>query len=245
MPRIKRWFPMDQDTNSNPIFNELCDKFGAAGIRIWIELQSISDRNDGEVPGDYQALMRPLSGRCQTTGRRVIEVLEFLNSRLWIASQSPIKVLNYAELHNTRDANKIPSGKNNIPSLTIPNHTVPNQNNNTLTSIIPLSQKSAPAAWPESDLWILRFLETQSLLALPASALKDPKWWEQVSYATNGIDLQFLEKEFAKMGAWVGENPARKPTKDAGWKRFVRGWLERSYEKERRFSNGSQRQTYA
>ena len=112
-------------------------------------------------------------------------------------------------------------------------------------SILPLSQQSATTVWPESDLWILRFLETQGLLSLPPTALKDPRWWEQVSYTTNGIDLQFLEKEFAKMGAWVGENPRRVPTKDAGWKRFVRGWLERSYERERRLTNGSQNTKYA
>src|SRR4051794_5006102 len=65
MPRIKRWFPVSHDINRDPEFCELSRRFGATGIRVWLELLSIADRNDGDVPGSYPPADSPLTTRRQ------------------------------------------------------------------------------------------------------------------------------------------------------------------------------------
>lgn len=35
MPIPKRWFPVSRDINDDPEFEELCNKFGIAGVRIF------------------------------------------------------------------------------------------------------------------------------------------------------------------------------------------------------------------
>jgi len=67
---------------------------------------------------------------------------------------------------------------------------------------------------------------------LPLAALNDNDWWNDLSYTCNNPTNQWLEREFAKMHAWLRENPTKRPA--TRWKTFVRGWLERSYEKERK-----------
>jgi hypothetical protein len=102
---------------------------------------------------------------------------------------------------------------------------------------------TAAKEWPESDLWIPKFLETQTSVNLPPAhlkALQNPDFWERTSEACGGIDLALLQVEFAKMGNWLIDHPSRVPTAK-GIRRFVSGWLERTYEKERRY--GGQRQT--
>jgi len=66
----------------------------------------------------------------------------------------------------------------------------------------------------------------------PVSSLNDNEWWNDLSYTCNNPDNAWLTREFAKMHAWLTENPRRRPT--TSWKRFVRGWLERAYDQERR-----------
>jgi hypothetical protein len=74
---------------------------------------------------------------------------------------------------------------------------------------------------------------------LPLTALNDNDWWNDLSYTCNSPTNQWLEREFAKMHAWLRENPRRTPTK--GWKRFVRTWLERAYEHDRRTTYATQK----
>lgn len=59
------------------------------------------------------------------------------------------------------------------------------------------------------------------------------KWWDAVSETINGLEFKQLDIEFARMSRWIIENPKRTPTVK-GFRRFVSGWLERGYEKERR-----------
>lgn len=98
--------------------------------------------------------------------------------------------------------------------------------------------------WPIEDSWLKNFLDSQHLLPAPLDALDDPKWWENVSESVNGLTLPVLQQEFAKMGAWLSENKSRLPIKSRGWKKFVRGWLERNADRTRRFANGSQTRAY-
>ena len=103
---------------------------------------------------------------------------------------------------------------------------------------------STAKEWEESDLWLKSFLETQTLANLPQAhrqALLNPEFWERTSEACGGIDLALLQAEFAKMGNWLTDNPSRKPT-PRGIRRFVSGWLERAYERERRYGNQKQKE---
>ncbi len=44
----------------------------------------------------------------------------------------------------------------------------------------------------------------------------------------------FINREVEKMGIWLEANPSKKPRSRAGWSRFVMGWLERGWERERK-----------
>jgi len=86
--------------------------------------------------------------------------------------------------------------------------------------------------WKEEDADIVAFLREQK--AVPFDAMDDPMWWEGVSDIINGIDFPFLKREFGRMQAWIQENPNKKPATPGGWKRFVRRWLEKGYEQDRK-----------
>ena len=87
--------------------------------------------------------------------------------------------------------------------------------------------------WPPEDLWLKTLIAQQPFFSHAVEPLSDFGWWEDVSTAINGIDPRFIEPEFAKMSAWLRENPGRKPTAK-GMRRFVRTWLERARENQRR-----------
>ena len=92
-------------------------------------------------------------------------------------------------------------------------------------------------AWPPEMLFVKTFLDTQQLVNLSPDhqqALLNPAFWERTSIACGGIDLALLQTEFAKMGNWLADHKGRQPT-PKGFPRFVAGWLERAYEKERRY----------
>jgi hypothetical protein len=141
MPRIKRWYPVSHDLNRDPEFCELVERFGAPGIRCWLELLSIADRNDGEVPGDYISICKPLAGVINTKSNRVLKILYWFNSKQWIQNQSPIRVCNYSKYHVTRDANKIPQGNSSAspPSLPI----LPNQNKEDIAIAIATAESAS------------------------------------------------------------------------------------------------------
>ncbi len=67
---------------------------------------------------------------------------------------------------------------------------------------------------------------------LPIVLLDDNDWWNDLSYTCNNPTNEWLTRQFAKMEGWLKENPKKRPT--TRWKTFVRGWLERAYERERK-----------
>lgn len=86
--------------------------------------------------------------------------------------------------------------------------------------------------WKDT-LWLKEFLEKQNYISKEyIGHLSDYDWWDKVSIIVNGLNIGFIEKEFAKMGTWIMDNSHRKPTL-RGIRRFVQGWLERAYERER------------
>ena len=103
------------------------------------------------------------------------------------------------------------------------------------------TESSVTDTWTKEDLWLKEFLEGQNIVPLEnGSGMLDHTWWELTSESCGGVDLETIQKQFAKMGAWLTENPGRTP-RPKGWRRFVRGWLERSYDRERRFPSGGKK----
>jgi len=47
MPRIRRWFPVSQDINSDPEVWIMRESIGEKALSIWLEFLSIADRNEG------------------------------------------------------------------------------------------------------------------------------------------------------------------------------------------------------
>ena len=121
MPPVKRWFPVSHDINSDPEVIELTDRFGLAGLKVWLEILSIADRNEGVFGTDWQAIVRSLSIKCNTTQRQVSSMLDLIQSRLWIGCELPAKVLKYEKYHRTRVTNEAPTRPNrtrpNLPDL--------------------------------------------------------------------------------------------------------------------------------
>lgn len=105
------------------------------------------------------------------------------------------------------------------------------------------NKRSRTATWPEDSLWLKSFLENEArnLVPTPNGTLLDPRWWNSVSETCGGLSLPFLTTEFNRMSAWLTENPSRSPAKPKGWKRFIRTWLERAHERERRQANAPAR----
>src|SRR4051794_14690353 len=90
---------------------------------VWLEMLSWSDRNNGRLKGDASTIARTLSGvSLKMYPRRSKDAIEmafrYMEDCGWIAVRSDcIEIVNYAEYHNTRDANKIPLGNKQPPLL--------------------------------------------------------------------------------------------------------------------------------
>jgi hypothetical protein len=107
MPRIKRWFPVNHDINRDPEMWDLCNKFGDKALRCWLEILSIADRNEGDVPGTLNSISTAVGWaiRCRSTKtRRILDDMLTLN---WLRFDECLKVTNYAKYHITRDSQKI------------------------------------------------------------------------------------------------------------------------------------------
>ena len=152
---------MSHDINRDPEFCELVEAYGAPGIRVWLELLSISDRNEGEVPGNINSICTPLAGACNTKSSRVQAVLYWMIGRQWIENSSPIRIRNYAKYHISRDVKEILDGNGNGAPPNLPN--LPNLPNRTLeppivpqTGDVPISSAASslqyePAAAQQHD----------------------------------------------------------------------------------------------
>lgn len=216
-----RYFPVSQDINADPEVWELTDRFGDRALRVWLEILSIADRNNGYLPGLWINYPSILAGRCKSTARHLREVCEWVTRWLEVDSQGVARVRNYSKYHKTRAENRPP------PNLTKPNLTIEDKNKH------PTVPKLEPKPWPPEDLWLKNLIEQQPHFQHAVEPLSDFSWWEDIASALNGIEPSFIQPEFSKMSAWLRENPGRRPT-TKGARRFVRSWLERARENQRR-----------
>jgi hypothetical protein len=119
MPRIKHWFHVSHDINGDEEVWELTDKYGVWGLRVWLQLLSIADRNEGVVKGDLRLLSRSMSklwgsnSRRYGTGWRVDRarmMLEWMANKHWISIESDlIRISNWLIYNPHRDHKKSPS----------------------------------------------------------------------------------------------------------------------------------------
>jgi len=93
------------------------------------------------------------------------------------------------------------------------------------------SGNKVPAVPISSEDWP-GLVEIITQFGLPLESLNDNEWWNDISWSCNNPSNAWLTREFAKMHAWIKENPAKAPR--SRWQRFVRTWLERTYEQERK-----------
>src|SRR6266481_1204557 len=116
MPRIKRWFAVSDNINADPEVWAMRHEIGEKSLSIWLKFLCIAGRNDGELPGDSEELIRLVAGRCQATKRTVSGVYQFAVSRLWLTSESTLRVTKWAKYNRTREPNEAPS-YTTVPTL--------------------------------------------------------------------------------------------------------------------------------
>lgn len=109
MPKIRRWFPVSHDINSDPEMWALTDQFGDRGLRAWLELLSIADRNDGLVTIPPDDLVRALSIKLNTTQDRMRRALRWFEERSWTVRDPVLRVRNYLHYHKNRGNKRAPS----------------------------------------------------------------------------------------------------------------------------------------
>lgn len=199
---------------------DLCAKFGDKALRCWLELLSIADRNEGDVPGEINAISTQVAWAIRSKTTKVQQVINTMTTLGWLTNNGSLKVANYAKYHILREDKKhlLESLPSEPSEPTHPNHKEE-------------LHKNVPSRlWPDEDLWLLALVKKQGFVA--NGLLEDYGWWEDVAKTVGGIEPDFIQPEFARMDAWLIENPQRRPTVK-GMRRFVRGWLERAKEKRR------------
>lgn len=84
MPRIRHWFHVTHDINGDPEMWELRDKFGDRAGFVWMEILSISDRNDGLVGHNLDQLRNQLASKCRTSRVKVDAIINWCRDRSWL-----------------------------------------------------------------------------------------------------------------------------------------------------------------
>ena len=179
---IRHWFNTSHDINADPEVWELTDLHGDRALRIWLEILSIADRNDGSIPGwsgerfaePSPQLRRSLAGRCRTTGETVRRACRFFDERLWTVPGTPHRVRNHAKYHRTRGPNQIPNEELTSAPPTVPIlPTVPNPpKEETSSLVLSHSTRRKPAIpvhgeWPSVEALVTLYNE-QSAEECPA-----------------------------------------------------------------------------
>ena len=111
MPTIVRWFPISHDINADPEMWELTEKVGDRGLRVWLEILSIADRNEGLIGSDSDQLYKTLATKCRLRSNKVRTILQLSCNKGWtkLDDSGCFRVVKFAKYHRTREPDKIPS----------------------------------------------------------------------------------------------------------------------------------------
>jgi len=128
MPRIKRWFPVSHDINSDPEMWDLRERFGERAGFVWLEMLSIADRNEGITGPNSGSTRAAIAAKCRTSRAKVESVFGYAETLGWIKLDTHVRVLNFSKYHRTWEHQKIPEGKLNSspPNQTEPDLPDPN-----------------------------------------------------------------------------------------------------------------------
>jgi hypothetical protein len=117
MPRKRHWFHVSHDINSDEEVWELTDEYGAWGLRVWFQLLSIADRNEGVVKGDLDTLSRGMSRLWGSNSKRYNSewrtnrariMLEWMSNKRWIRIESDaVTIVNWL-IYNPKRSQPVP-----------------------------------------------------------------------------------------------------------------------------------------
>lgn len=149
MPRVKRWFPVSHDINSDPEVWELTDLFGVGGLRMWLECLSLADKNEGEIKGNIERncirFGRLFGRNYRKSGeKRARNCLELMLNFGWIELKNgSIWIVNYAKYNKPREQKDSPNEDfiGAPPDLTGPDLTRKEKKKDTKS--VPKEKKSA------------------------------------------------------------------------------------------------------
>jgi hypothetical protein len=120
MPRIRRYFPVTHDINSDPEVWELRDRLGDRAGFVWLEWLAIADRNEGRVGPNSDSTLIATSSKCRTTKAKVSSVRDYAQVKGWVNLGTDILIAKFWEYHRKREPIKNPLG-NSTASL-LPSH---------------------------------------------------------------------------------------------------------------------------
>lgn len=232
MPRIKRWFPVSHDINGDPEVWELTDRFGERALRVWLEILSVSDRNEGEVKGQRESILTTLSSKLRTTRTKVSQILEYAESKGWLVSNPTLRVCNYEKYKPRRVQKEHPQGSitsSLLPSPPLPVPTLQVQEPEKAVGADPSG--TAPAHPQDNGLpdWFKEALEKSPYFQ--DLAIGHAKFWQAMSVAYDPYEWLKWDEEIQKADAWIAANPQRRPR---ALPRFLRNWFERAVERRRK-----------
>lgn len=147
MPRIKRWFPVSHEINRDEELWALEKKYGPRVVRMWLEILSIADRNDGVIPGSFDTLVHHLKWQIRSHEVPTKLALSGIFSAGWLELSDGIRVANYWKYHKTPEQKTVPSE----PDQTDPDLIKKKKEDNTC------HLAAVPPKWPHAELLIKKY----------------------------------------------------------------------------------------
>lgn len=231
MPRIRRWFHVSHDINSDPEVWELTDTFGDWFIRVWLQMLSIGDRNNFRIRGDRRWIEVGLSTLWKSNSKRynhewrrnrVSMALDWMVNKGWIKFESDgILICNQRKYNPSREAKEIPRGKSvaSPPILSSPS--------------FPSSPPSPPLVPPVGveQNGLPDWLKDVLVKSEHFKALADghAKFWRTMNTRFDQYEWLGWDEEIQKADVWCASNPNKAPT-PRGTPKFLRNWFENAVE---------------
>lgn len=218
MPRIRRWFHVSHDINNDPEVWELTDTFGDWFLRVWLQMLSIGDRNEGYIKGDVRWIIEGLARLWKSDSRRystkwrqnrVQMALEWMQNKRWIRmEQDGIYIVNQLKYLSRRVQKKLLRGStlSSSPLLSSP----PSLSS---SPVFPDSLKEVPE--------LLKELGIQN-------GMMDPTYWQKIDSYVDATKLPiFWMDELRKyvMECVETRKAGKRPHKDL--KRGFWTWIKR------------------
>lgn len=106
MPRIKRWFKVNEDFNSDGDLWEMRNKIGERSLGIWLEFCAMGNRNAGALPLLSDCSATTVAFKCHSSATRVRLVWDFALTKAWIVCDPTPRLTNYPYGKESREQNE-------------------------------------------------------------------------------------------------------------------------------------------